>query len=192
MTPKLFLSFIKSYKEVYTSQEEEIGEQSSRMNHGLQKLDDASQAVELLKHELAEMEKDLQIANQKADKVLTEVTTRSAEAEAIKEQIKRDKEKAETIVNEIEADRVIAEEKLEDARPALQEAEAALHTIKQANIATVRKLGRPPHLIMRVMDSTMILFRTKLPPIKPDGGLPCPKPSWAEALRFMSSSSFLT
>ena len=192
VTPKSFLSFIKSYKEVYTSQEEEIGEQSTRMNLGLKKLDDASQAVELLKQELAEMEKGLQIANQKADKVLTEVTQRSKEAEVIKEQIKKEKEKAENIVQEIEVDRVAAEEKLEDARPALQEAEAALNTIKQANIATVRKLGRPPHLIMRVMDCTMILFRRTFPPIKPDGNFPCPKPSWAEALRFMSGSSFLT
>ena len=138
------------------------------------------------------MEKGLQIANQKADKVLTEVTQRSKEAEVIKEQIKKEKEKAENIVQEIEVDRVAAEEKLEDARPALQEAEAALNTIKQANIATVRKLGRPPHLIMRVMDCTMILFRRTFPPIKPDGNFPCPKPSWAEALRFMSGSSFLT
>ena len=67
-----------------------------------------------------------------------------------------------------------------------------MNTIKPANIATVRKLGKPPHLIMRVMDATMILFRTKLPLISPDPTVPCPKPSWTEALKVMASATFLS
>ena len=172
VTPKSFLSFINSYKAVYARKEEEIGEMSARMNQGLEKLQEASKAVELLKEELAAMEKDLQIANQKAEKVLVEVTQKAKEAEVIKDQVKKNKDRAELIVQEIEVERVEAEEKLEAARPALEEAEEALNTIKPANIATVRKLGRPPHLIMRVMDCTMILFRSKLPPTQADPTVP--------------------
>ena len=85
----------------------------------------------------------------------------------------------------------IAEEKLEAAKPALEEAEEALNTIKPANIATVRKLGRPPHLIMRVMDCVLLLFRKKLSIMMPDPTVPSPKPSWADALKMMASTSFL-
>ena len=88
-----------------------------------------------------------------------EVTQRAKEAEKIKEMVSKVKDKAERIVATIETEKGIAEEKLEAAKPALQEAEEALNTIKPANIATVRKLGRPPHLIMRVMDCVIILFR---------------------------------
>merc|ERR1719410_2030456 len=102
------------------------------------------------------------------------------------------KEACEKMVEEIAVEKALAEEKLEAARPALEEAEEALNTIKPANIATVRKLGRPPHLIMRVMDCTMILFRSKLPPLSADPTVPCPKPSWSEALKVMSSSTFLS
>ena len=87
------------------------------------------------------------------------MTQRAKEAEKIKEMVSKVKDKAERIVDQIGTEKAIAEEKLEAAKPALQEAEEALNTIKPANIATVRKLGRPPHLIMRVMDCVIILFR---------------------------------
>ena len=42
----------------------------------------------------------------------------------------------------IEADKLIAEEKLEAARPALEEAEAALNTIKASDICALEVLYR--------------------------------------------------
>merc|ERR550532_1887470 len=162
------------------------------MNAGLDKLDEASKAVELLKKELAVMEKELAIANSKAEEVLVTVTERARESEAVKKSVMQKKEAAEAIVKAIQVDKVVAETALEAAKPALEEAEEALNTIRPANIATVRKLGKPPHLIMRVMDATMILFRTKLPLISPDPTVPCPKPSWTEALKVMASATFLS
>ena len=191
VTPKSFLNFIGVYKKVYVKQEHEIGILASRMSAGLGKLDDASKAVEELKKDLALMEKDLKIANEKSEEVLITVTEKAREAESIKKQVQANKNKALEIVKNIEKDKVVAEAALEAARPAIEEAEEALNTIKPVNIATVRKLAKPPHLIMRVMDATMVLFRTKLPLITMDPTVPCPKPSWAEALKVMSSVDFL-
>ena len=192
VTPKSFLNFIGSYKVVYEKQEKDIGLLAARMNAGLEKLDEASKAVEELKKELAVMEKELEKANQKAEEVLVTVTEKARDAEAVKKQVQRNKEKAAQIVKDIARDKGTAEAALEAARPALIEAEEALNTIKPVNIATVRKLAKPPHLIMRVMDATMILFRSKLPLINMDETVPCPKPSWSEALKVMSSVSFLS
>ncbi len=56
----------------------------------------------------------------------------------------------------------------------------------------MRKLGKPPHLIMRIMDCVLLLFQRKVEPVTQDPDRPCPKPSWSEALKLMSASNFLS
>lgn len=115
--------------------------------------------------------------------MLLEVTERAMQAEIVKNQVVIVKEKAEALVANIADEKALAEEKLEAAKPALEEAENALNTIKPAHIATVRKLGRPPHLIMRIMDCVLILFQRKVHSVIADTAAPSPKPSWQESLK---------
>lgn len=56
-----------------------------------------------------------------------------------------------------------------------------LQTIKSADIATVRKLAKPPHLVMRIMDCSLLLFQKKLDTVSIDPERQCLKPSWVEA-----------
>jgi len=112
-----------------------------------------------------------------------QVTVKAQAAEKVKNQVQKVKDRAQAIVDSIEADKAIAEEKLEAARPALEEAENALNTIKPSDIATVRKLGKPPHLIMRIMDCCLLLFQRKLDTITKDPERECIKPSWGESLK---------
>lgn len=61
----------------------------------------------------------------------------------MKAQVQVVKDKAQTIVDAIVADKKVAETKLEAARPALEEAEAALQTIKPGHISTGLSLLMP-------------------------------------------------
>ncbi|XP_040468168.1 dynein heavy chain 8, axonemal [Falco naumanni] len=186
VTPKSYLAFINGYKEVYTEKLESISEQVERMQIGLSKLMEASESVAKLSQELAIKEKELALASIKADKVLAEVTKSAEAAATVRNEVQGVKDKAQKIVDEIDSEKMKAESKLEAAKPALEIAEAALNTIKPVDIATVRKLAKPPHLIMRVMDCCLLLFQKHVDPVTMDPEKPCSKPSWGESLKLMS------
>ncbi|KAM4587304.1 dynein axonemal heavy chain 8-like [Odontesthes bonariensis] len=192
VTPKSYLSFINGYKTLYAEKHNYINTLAERMNVGLDKLMEASKSVAQLSKDLEVKEKELAIASAKADEVLAEVTVSAKAATIVKNEVQVVKDRAQKIVDGIEYEKAIAEEKLEAARPALEEATAALNTIKPADIATVRKLAKPPHLVMRIMDCCLILFNKKLDPVTCDPERSCLKPSWSEALKLMSGSGFLT
>ena len=69
MTPKTYLSFLTSYKNVFSAKAADIGRSSGRIETGLSKLEEASVTVEKLKSELAIMESDLAQASETAEKV---------------------------------------------------------------------------------------------------------------------------
>ncbi|KAG9275828.1 dynein heavy chain 5, axonemal-like [Astyanax mexicanus] len=192
VTPKSYLSFIKGYQTIYSEKIGNVRTLAERMNTGLDRLKEAEQAVNELSKALAVKEKELEVASKKADAVLQEVAVKAQAAEKVKTQVQKVKDKAQAIVDEIEGDKKIAESKLEAAKPALAAAEAALQTIKPADIATVRKLGKPPHLIMRIMDAVLLLFQRRVDSVTMDPERPCLRPSWAEALKLMNNSGFLS
>ncbi|KAJ3091620.1 Dynein heavy chain 5, axonemal [Quaeritorhiza haematococci] len=191
VTPKSYLSFLNSYKSLYTAKRGEVQQMADRMNMGLAKLVEASKSVAVLQEQLVVKEKELVVASKAADAVLAEVTASTTAAEKVKDAVLKVKTKSEAIANAIKADKELAEGQLEAAKPALEEATNALNSIQPAHIATVRKLAKPPHLIMRIMDGVLLLQKRKLDQLTQDPDKPCPKPSWGESLKLMSSPDFL-
>ncbi|KAJ1563094.1 Dynein heavy chain 5, axonemal [Cladochytrium tenue] len=192
VTPKSYLSFLSSYKSLYNGKRSEVGGSSDRMNMGLSKLIEASKSVAVLQEQLVVKEKELAIASKAADAVLAEVTASTAAAEKVKDAVLKVKTKSESIANTIKADKEYAESQLEAAKPALEEATSALNSIQASHISTVRKLAKPPHLIMRIMDGVLLLQKRRVDPVTQDPDKPCAKPSWSESLKLMSSPDFLT
>lgn len=92
------------------------------------------------------------------------------------------------LVSKINAAKAIAEQELAKTLPQLALAEAALKTVKSQDIATVRRLGKPPHLITVIMDVVLILFRRRLVTVKPDIEKTFFATSWAEALKVMGDN----
>jgi dynein heavy chain len=101
VTPKSYLSFLAGYKKIYAEKRSEIGVLAERMNTGLKKLIEATVSVNELSKVLAEKEKELAVANAKAEEVLKSVTIQQQAAEKVKTQVQRVKDKAQIIVDQI-------------------------------------------------------------------------------------------
>ncbi|RLU26152.1 hypothetical protein DMN91_002318 [Ooceraea biroi] len=191
VTPKSFLTFLDNYKALYKQHLDNINTLASRMSNGLNKLIDAAAQVDVLRKELERNQEEIAEKNVQVEAILVNVNEKKMEAENVRAKVQMSKDEAEAILEVIAKDKAVAEEKLKAAEPALLEAEAALQTIKPVDIATVRKLAKPPYLIMLIMDCVLILFGRKLEPVKPDYEHQFLIPSWSESLKVMADARFL-
>ena len=179
--------------QIYGRKYAELKEITSRMDAGVHRLQEARDSINILKVELAVAEEELKEANARSELVLQRVLQETQFASEVKAQVEEAKQRCEGIVKSIEKDYEETQEKLVAARPALMEAEEALNTIKTSDISTVRKLQKPPNLIMRIMDCVNILFYRPLVPVEMDPDKQgFYKTSWAESVRFMSNQTFLS
>ncbi|XP_063992717.1 dynein axonemal heavy chain 8 [Diachasmimorpha longicaudata] len=191
VTAKSFLSFLDGYKAIYRQRLDNINMLSSRMTNGLHKLIDAAEQVDGLRKVLERNQEDIAVKNVQVEAILERVDEKKREAEAVKADVQKSKDEAETLLKFISKDKANAEEQLKVAEPALLAAEAALLTIKGADISTIRKLGKPPYLITLIMDCVLILFGRKLNSVKADYDRQFLMPSWTESLKFMADTRFL-
>ncbi|KAG9395874.1 Dynein heavy chain and region D6 of dynein motor [Carpediemonas membranifera] len=194
VTPKSYLSFLDSFKSLYTKKRGEIGVLADRLNVGLNKLIDAGDDVAKMKVELVQKERDLEVAQKQAAEMLKEITASTAVAEKVKSEVQKVKDDMQVVADEIASEKAKAEKHLEAAIPALEAAEQALNQIKPADIATLKKLAKPPNLIMRIMDGVLILrnmevLKTQQDPDKAPQHLPVP--SWKGAQKMMNDTAFL-
>lgn len=81
------------------------------------------------------------------------------------------------------------EKELQGALPILEAAKAALDKINPQEINTLKKMGKPPNLVRRVLDTVLVL-RNK-PLLKVDYEGEHLAPSWDKSLRMMGEMGFL-
>lgn len=195
VTPKSYLSFIDVYKKTYTRKHEEVKVLADRISAGLSKLLQAEKDVGKMKIALIQKEKDLAVAVANTEKLLAEIKEQTTIAEAKKNEVQAVKDVLQVQADQINAEKVQAEGELEAAKPALEEAESALNQIKPADIATLKKLGKPPNLIKRIMDGVLLLRLFSVDRVQVDPEFTDRQqilPSWGEAVKMMSDSSFLS
>lgn len=137
VTPKSYLSFIASYKMLYTKKFDSISDQERRVRLGLQKLQQATADVENMKVDLAKKKKVLIAAEKSANEFLEKLTVSSAEAQVKAEKASVIAKACGEEADRINADRHVAEKQLAEAMPFVEAAQAAARSITKEDIGFV-------------------------------------------------------
>jgi dynein heavy chain len=147
VTPKSYLSFINSYKELYSRKLGEVRILAEKINTGLRKLLQAGEQVAGMKIELQEKEVSLAEAQKIAGALLVEIQASTAKAEKKKAEVLQVKNVLEEQAARIAQDKASCESDLAKAKPALEAAEAALSKISPKDIQGLKALKSPPRMV---------------------------------------------
>ena len=193
VTPKSYLSFLKSYTTVYKKEKDGVDVLKIKIDNGLEKLYQAQDDVAKMKVELAASEIVLAEAVKKSGELMKEIAVSTAAAEKVKASAKIIADAANEKATVIGGEKAEVEKDLEAAKPALLEAEEALKAIQPADIKNLTALKNPPAVIKIIFDGVLILRRRRmlkcsLEDIK---GVQCYAPNYGDASSMMRESTFL-
>ncbi|KAL3142804.1 hypothetical protein ABBQ38_003103 [Trebouxia sp. C0009 RCD-2024] len=191
VTPTSYLELITMFQRLVTAKRIENSKNLSRYTVGLEKLQSSAQQVAGMQQELKDLQPQLiktvgevealmvRIAKEKA-----EVVQPKAAAVAVDEAAAQAKaDVARAIKEECEGELAVA-------LPILEDALAALDTIKEADITYIRKLGNPPGAIKLVMEAVCVILDVKPAKAKDDAGKPI-NDYWKPSVALLNEKDFL-
>jgi len=177
VTPTNYLELVSGYKSLLAEKQRELGDAASKLQNGLQKIDETRRKVEVMSVELEEAKVQVAQFQKQCEDFLVIIVQQKREADdqqksiAIRgEKIAEEEAKCQAIADNAQQD-------LNEAMPALEEAVKALESLNKKDITEIKAYGRPPPLVEKVMEAVMVLKGNE--------------PTWAEAKRVLGEANFI-
>ncbi|XP_076648749.1 dynein heavy chain at 62B [Halictus rubicundus] len=164
ITTASFLDLIRTYAELMQEKQLELTLGRDRYLNGLDKLQFAAEQIDKMRVTLSGLQPQLEASARETVATMKKIETENVSVEKARMLVKRDEnmahQQAEISMNlktECEAD-------LAEAMPALEEAIAALNTLKPADITVVRTMRSPPAGVRLVMAAVCVML--DIPPAR--------------------------
>ncbi|XP_076222913.1 dynein heavy chain at 62B [Nomia melanderi] len=158
ITTASFLDLIRTYAELIGEKQRELTLGRDRYLNGLDKLQYAAEQIDKMRVTLSALQPQLEASANETVATMKKIETENVSVEKARILVKRDEnmanEQAEVsmkLKTECEAD-------LAEALPALEEAIAALNTLKPADITVVRTMRSPPAGVKLVMAAVCVML----------------------------------
>ena len=166
LTPGTFLSFVKTYQQVYSRRVGETREDIRKMSAALRKLEGARVGTAAMQEDLHKKDFVLAQAQTSASELLKEITDSTMKAEKKKGEVTIVKNQLADQAALIEQDRDECERDLEAAKPSLIAAETALQSINQKDLLALKSMKNPPPIVRTILDSMLILLHRQIRPVE--------------------------
>ena len=164
-TPKSYLSYLQSYKKLYTDKYKELDMQESNFKVGVQKINEASETIAEMKKILSQEEVKLKEATEKTEKMLKDLEVEQRAAEKIEAEVNAVAQKCEREAEAIAQQKEQAERELAAAIPAQMRAQAAVDSLDAASVNEMKANKKPQQILKLVLDAIGIYFNLKMAPI---------------------------
>ena len=164
VTPKSYLFFLKSYKNLYAKEMRKLLEAEKNFAAGLHKIKEGSEQVQAQEKLLSVKSEEIKQKTIIVNTVLKEIEGESSKALAREKIVTAEKKKIEQEAAEISKEKAICETELSKALPALNRAAEAAKSIDAKTIADwkVMTKNEPPSTAKYLVDAMCILLYQKV------------------------------
>lgn len=157
ITSASYLCLINTFTYLTNRKQEELKLARHRYVAGLEKLEFASDQIAEMRKELEQMKPELQEMTAKAEAYTVQIAKETAEAEVASRLVKRDEKVANKQAEAAQLLKADCEADLALAIPILDDALAALNTLKPADITLVKSMKNPPNTVKLVMAAVCVI-----------------------------------
>ncbi|PSN39721.1 hypothetical protein C0J52_20675 [Blattella germanica] len=161
VTSAAYLELIRSFTELNTAKQEEIMLAKQRYLGGLDKLLFAAEQIATMQTELSALRPQLEDAAKSAVQMLQEIEHEQDKVANTTRLVKDDEKVAKIQAAEAQELKHECEVDLQAAIPVLEDALAALNTLKPADITLVKSMKNPPAAIKTVMAAVCVMKDVK-------------------------------
>ncbi|XP_063845652.1 dynein axonemal heavy chain 7-like isoform X5 [Scylla paramamosain] len=161
VTPTSYLQLLHTYMVILERRRGEVKKLECRYTTGLARLEEAETSVLAMQQELLNLQPILLTKTREVEEKMAVVEKRRQEVAEVERVVRQDEEVANEAAEAANGIRKECEAELNLALPLLEEATAALNTIKQDDIVFIKAMKNPPAGVKLVMEAVCVLLGEK-------------------------------
>ena len=161
ITPKSYLDFISSYSMFLDEKNSELSGRRNTLFTGLNKLEETNKEVARLSFELVKLKPILEENVIEQEKLSKKLEKDKVEANKNKVIVEEETRIVEEKAMEIKALQKKAQDSLDEATPALENAQKAVNTLNQSDIAALKTVNEPTQMVLITFTAVAILLEER-------------------------------